>query len=99
MKAATRAILMCRVQVEKQIHLYPVAVFPNGGAGRAYAALLHIAHKTGDHAGAVKLDPKARVKEDKTLWPNAKFSVTEVPYDPSAVSDLSDEFASDPENT
>lgn len=99
MKALTRTVLFCRVQVEKQMHLYPVAVFPDAERAKSYAAFLHIAHRSGDHKTAVQLDSKARVKEDGTLWPGAKFSVTEVPYDPAPTIGLDDEFTSEPAHT
>jgi hypothetical protein len=84
MKATSRSILFCRVLVGKQMHLYPVAVFADAAKAKAHAAFLHMAHKSADVETAKKLDPAARVTEDGKLHPGAKFSVTTVPYEPSA---------------
>lgn len=84
MKPVTRTILMCRVQTGKKMALYPVAVFPSPERAKGHAAFLHIAYRSGDTETVKHLDPSVPLDEEGKLYPGAKWSVTEVPYDPTA---------------
>lgn len=91
MKAANKSILFARVTVNRQVHQWPIAAFGNDVSAKTYAAYIKMAHSNNDVATAQRLDPKTRLTEDGKLVPGIKFAVTVVPYDPSAVADLSDD--------
>jgi hypothetical protein len=95
MKAATKTVLFTRVTVDKQVHLWPTAVFANDKSAKAYTMLLSMAHKTGNTDLAVQLDPETRLTEEKTLVPGVKFSIKIVTYEPTLGESGDDPFADD----
>jgi hypothetical protein len=93
MKAATKTILFTRVTVDKQVHLWPTAVFADDKSAKAYAVLLKMAHDTGNAELATKLDPETRKGEDGSLVKGVKFSIKIAPYAPVAGDSGEDPFA------
>jgi len=91
MKPLNKTVLFSRVTVNKSVHQWPIAVFPNPVAAKTYAAYIKMAHSAGDIETAKRLDPKTRLDESGALIPGIKFSVTELTYDPSAVAPLADD--------
>lgn len=84
MRSSSKAILFTRVTVGKRVEQYPVAVFSDKPAATHYATLLHMAHRAGDADAAKKLDPQTPLTDEGKLHSDTKWSVTEVPYQPTA---------------
>ena len=93
MKASTKTILFTRVTVDKQVHLWPTAVFANDKEAKAYATLLKMAHDTNNGDLATQLDPETRKGEDGTLVKGVKFSIRIAPYAPTPGDSGADPFA------
>jgi hypothetical protein len=95
MRSASKQILFSRVTVGNKTVQWPTGVFANDKSAKAFGSLLNIAHKTGNVDLAKSLDPKTHLTGDGKLTPGIKFSLLEVPYEPSAASDDDDPFGDD----
>ena len=93
MRALTKTILFTRVTVDKHVHQWPVAVFGDTAKAKTHAVLINTAHVAGNVEMAKSLDPQTRVDAEGKLIPGIKFSVVEVPYEPSLADSADDLFA------
>lgn len=82
-KSTAKTILYCRVQVEKKMHLYPVSVHVNDQSAKNFAAMLYMAYHNGDVDRVKALDPTFPFLSDGKLPTGAKWSIKQVPYEPT----------------
>lgn len=94
MRSTTKQILFSRVTVGNKAVQWPTGVFANEKSAKEFAGVLNLAHKTGNVDLATQLDPKTHKTADGKLTPGLKFSLLEVPYEPS-VADSSDDLFGD----
>jgi|SRR5215472_8285590 len=85
-----KAILFARATVDKQHHLWPVAVFNDTAGARQHAALLKMAYATGNGEMIHALDPGAVTDPAGNYVPGTKWSVKVVPYAPTIALDASE---------
>jgi hypothetical protein len=93
MRALTKTILFTRVTVDKHVQQWPVAVFGNVQAAKTHAVLISTAHNSGNADMAKVLDPQTKTDADGKLIPGIKFSLLEVPYEPSLADSADNLFA------
>lgn len=82
-RSTQKVILFSRITVEDKTVQWPTAVFNDHNGARAYATLIKMAHNSQDTESAKSLDPKTPVDAKGKLVPGLRFSIAEVPYDPS----------------
>lgn len=80
-----KSILFARAQDGKQVHLWPVATFNKPQSAKAYASMLKIAYKSGNHEAVAALDPAHRKTAEGAPIADVKWSIVVVPYEPSPV--------------
>lgn len=93
MRSLTKVILFTRVTQDKHLYQWPVAAFADMSKAKTHAVLINTAHKTGNVDMAKSLDPQTRVDAEGKLVPGIKFSLVEVPYEPSLADSADDLFA------
>lgn len=97
MAASThKVILFSRVKDGNKTLQWPTAVFNSHQDAKTFATILSVAHKSGDVETAKAMDAHTKVTEDGKLAAGLRFSITEVPYSPTAKLDMSDMFDSEP---
>lgn len=84
MKSNNKTILFCRTTQGKQVHQYPVAAFNGPASAKSYATLLHLAYTTGNADMLRSLDAGFPITEEGKLAESPKWSLSEVPYEPTA---------------
>lgn len=94
MRSTTKHILYSKVTVGNKSIQWPTGVFANEKSAKEFAGVLNLAHKTGNVDLAMQLDAKTHKTADGKLTPGLKFSLLEVPYEPS-VADSSDDLFGD----
>lgn len=82
-RAAKSVILFSRVTVDDKTAQWPVATFSDHDAAKTYATLIKMAHANGDVKTAKALDSKTAVDGKDKLIPGMRFSIVEVPNQPS----------------
>lgn len=82
-KSTAKTILYCRVQVEKKMHFYPVSVHVNDQSAKNYAAMLYMAYQQADATRVKELDPTFPTLPSGDLPTGAKWSIKQVPYEPT----------------
>jgi hypothetical protein len=91
-RSTSKVILFSKVKDGAKTFQWPTAVFNNHEDAKTFATLLAVAHKSGDAKTAVAMDPKTALAEDGSLVKGLKFSITEVPYSPTASFGADDMF-------
>jgi hypothetical protein len=94
-KSTAKVILFSRVTVDKKVHQWPTAVFNDHAHAKTYATTLSVAYKSGDVDGVKSMDKNMPLDSDGKLIPGLRFSIAEVPYDPSPALSANDMFDDD----
>ena len=94
-RSTAKVILFSRLTVDGKTHQWPTAVFNDHDEAKAFATVVKMAHTSGDVKGAVALDAKTGVDEKGKLVPGIKFSIAEVPYQPTPALSDGDLFGDD----
>lgn len=93
MRAMTKTILFSRTEQGKTVEQHPVGVFASGDLAKQYAVLINTAHQSGNVDLARQLDKNTSIASDGTLVPGVRFSLAEVPYNPTLAASADDLFA------
>ena len=94
-RSLNKVILFSRVTVDDKSHQWPTAVFNTHDEAKSYATIVKMAHSQGDAKTALALDPHTAVDKNKKLVPGIKFSIVEVPYQPTPALSDDDLFGED----
>src|SRR5690349_18010211 len=98
-RSTAKVILFSRVTVNDKVHQWPTAVFNDHNGAKAYATMIKMAHATSDTKTAVALDGKTPLDDKGKLVAGLRFSIAEVPYDPTPALSDGDLFGEDDKPT
>lgn len=94
-RSTAKVILFSRIEVDGKTHQWPVAVFNDHDGAKSYATIIKMAHTSGDVKGAKALDKNTPVDKAGKLIAGLKFSIAEVPYEPTPALSDEDLFGKD----
>lgn len=94
-RSTSKVILFSRLTVDGKTHQWPTAVFNDHNGAKAYATMIKMAHSSGDAKSASALDSHTNVDDKGKLVPGLRFSIAEVPYDPTPALSDGDLFTDD----
>jgi hypothetical protein len=98
-RSTAKVILFSRLTVDGKVHQWPTAVFNDHNGAKSYATMIKMAHTSGDVKSAQSLDKHTAVDDKGKLIAGLKFSIAEVPYDPSPALGDGDLFGDDETQT
>ena len=98
-RSTAKVILFSRVTVDGKDHQWPTAVFNDHNEAKAYATIVKMAHTQGDAKAAVALDAKTPLDKNGKLVAGLRFSIAEVPYQPTPALSDEDLFGKDEDAT
>lgn len=96
-RSTAKVILFSRITVDGKTHQWPTAVFNDHDEAKAFATVIKMAHQSGNVEGAKALDKNTPVDDKGKLVPGLRFSIAEVPYQPTPALSDSDLFGEDEE--
>lgn len=83
MRSTSKYVVFTRSSHEKRTITRPTAVFANTKTAMVYKARLSAAHAAKDVQRVMALDPKAPLTPEGKLHDDTKFTVVELPYEPT----------------
>lgn len=98
-RSTAKVILFSRVTVDDKTAQWPTAVFNDHNEAKAFATIIKMAHTNGDAKAAVALDSKTALDKNGKLVPGLRFSIAEVPYQPTPALSDGDLFGEDETKT
>jgi hypothetical protein len=90
-RSTSKVVVFARHASGKGHTTYPVSVHANIKTANAFKAKIASAHKSGDAAATKALSPAVRTDEAGVLFPDTRWAIVEVPYEPEVPVEASAE--------
>jgi hypothetical protein len=82
-RSTAKVILFSRLAVDDKSIQWPTAVFNTHDEAKSYATMIKMAHTSGAVETAKSLDPRTALDKSGKFVPGLRFSIVEVPYQPT----------------
>jgi hypothetical protein len=81
-RSTSKVVVFARHASGKGHTTYPVSIHANEKTASAFRAKIAAAHKSGDADAVKALSPAVRTDESGKLFPDTRWAIVEVPYEP-----------------